>query len=267
MYLYGKYSIDKKPSLALNTENNIMDFEQNLALVQSQIGYQFVDIRLLVTALTHRSYLSFKKRDMSIKEHNERLEFLGDAVLELIVTEFLYTKYDKNEGYMTALRSSLVNYKIMGEIGNNLGLDEQILLSPGERAELGKARLTIVADCVESILGAIHLDGGYQKATDFVHRFILVKLPDILESQSFKDGKTELQEYMQKNYKVAPKYEVLGSEGKDHEKTFFVGVFLNDELLTSKSGKSKQDAETLCAVDALVILKQRFSVKLKEPIY
>ncbi len=244
-----------------------MDSELNLALVQTKINYQFEDIRLLKTALTHRSYLSFKKRDMTIKEHNERLEFLGDAVLELIVTEFLYTKYDKNEGYMTALRSSLVNYKIMGEIGNNIGLDEQILLSPGEKAELGRARLTIVADCLEAILGAIHLDGGYEKARNFVHEFIIIKLPDILESQSFKDGKTELQEYMQKNYKIAPRYEVLASEGKDHEKTFFVGVFLNDEMLTSKSGKSKQDAETLCAVEALEVLKQRVLSKVREPIY
>jgi ribonuclease III len=234
-----------------------MDSELNLALIQSKINYQFEDSRLLVNAITHRSYLSFKKRNPEIKEHNERLEFLGDAVLELIVTEFLYTKYDKNEGYMTAIRSSLVNYKIIGEIGNELGLDEQILLSPGEKAELGRARLTIVADCMEAILGAIYLDGGYQKAKGFVHSFILVKLPDILASQSFKDGKTELQEYMQKNFKIAPRYEVLGSEGKDHEKTFFVGVFLNDEMLVSKSGKSKQDAETACAVDALDILKSK----------
>jgi ribonuclease III len=248
-------------------ESKFMEFELNLALVQQKINYQFEDVRLLTLALTHRSYLSFKKKNPEIKEHNERLEFLGDAVLEMIVTEFLYTKYDKNEGYMTALRSSLVNYKIMGDVGVYLGLDEQILLSPGEKAELGKARLTIVADCVEAILGAIHLDGGYEKARDFVHAFILVKLPDILDSQSFKDGKTELQEYMQKNYKIAPRYEVLGSEGKDHEKTFFVGVFLGDEMLTSKSGRSKQDAETLCAVESMTILKDRISQKLKEPIY
>jgi ribonuclease III len=244
-----------------------MELELNLAYIQQQINYQFEDERLLKTALTHRSYLSFKKRDMTIKEHNERLEFLGDAVLELIVTEFLFTKYDKNEGYMTALRSSLVNYKIMGAIGNSLGFDQQILLSPGEKAELGKARLTIVADCVEAVLGAIYLDGGYQKAKEFVDIFVLVKLPDILESQSFRDGKTELQEFMQKNYKVAPRYEVLASEGKDHEKTFFIGVFLNDEMLSSNSGKSKQDAETLCAIKALEMLKSRISQKVTHPIY
>jgi ribonuclease III len=248
-------------------ESNFMEFESNLTLVQQKINYQFEDERLLILALTHRSYLSFKKKNPEIKEHNERLEFLGDAVLELLVTEFLYTKYDKNEGYMTALRSSLVNYKIMGEIGTYLGLDEQILLSPGEKAELGRARLTIVADCVEAILGAIHLDGGYEKARDFVHNFVLVKLPDILTSQSFKDGKTELQEYMQKNFKMAPRYEVLASEGKDHDKTFFVGVFLGEEMLTSKSGRSKQDAETLCAIESLTMLKERFSQKIKEPIY
>jgi ribonuclease-3 len=166
----------------------------DIDIIQNQINYVFNDSRLLKIALTHKSYLSFRGRDKTAKEHNERMEFLGDAVLELVVTSYLYNNYSKNEGYMTSLRSSLVNYKIMGEIGNSLGLDEQILLSAGERAELGKARLTIVADCVEAIIGAIYLDGGYDCASEFIHRFIIIRIIDIIKSESCLDSKTEKQQ-------------------------------------------------------------------------
>ncbi len=226
-----------------------------LELVQQNINYTFADIRLLKVALTHKSYLTFRKREKTAKEHNERLEFLGDAVLELIVTDYLYTHKELSEGVMTALRSSLVNYKIIGQIGIDLGLDEIILLSPGEKAELGKARLTIVADAMEAVIGAIYLDGGYQQAESFVHVFILSKLEDIIQSQSFIDAKTELQELTQKQLKLAPRYEILATEGKDHNKTFFVAVFLDETKYGEGSGKSKQEAETECAIQALEKLK------------
>jgi ribonuclease III len=222
-----------------------------LDIVQQNLNYFFRDERILKIALTHKSYLTFRKREKTANEHNERLEFLGDAVLELIVTDYLYTKKNEPEGVMTALRSSLVNYKTVGQIGIDLGLDEIIRLSPGEKAELGKARLTIVADAVEAVIGAIYIDGGYKFAEEFVVRQILSKLEDIISSESFKDAKTELQEFTQKQLKLAPRYETLATEGKDHNKTFFVAVFLGEKKYGEGSGKSKQEAETECAIQAL----------------
>jgi ribonuclease III len=229
-----------------------MDINQ----LQINLGYKFQDVHLLKTAITHKSYLGYRKKDKTIVEHNERLEFLGDAVLELVVTEYLFTKFSKNEGFMTSLRAALVNYKIIGEVGNEMGLDEAILLSPAEKAELGKARLTIVADGMEAVIGAIFLDGGYESAGRFIHEFILSKLPDIIEAESFRDGKTEMQEFCQKIFKTAPKYVVLSTEGPDHSKVFEVGVFVGSRMYASATGKSKQDAETEAAVQALNILKQ-----------
>lgn len=234
----------------------------DINLVQLELDYIFNDEKLLQTALTHKSYISFRGRDKRIQEHNEKLEFLGDAVLELIVTDYVFQKYSQSEGYMTSLRSSLVNYKLMGEIGINLGLDEQILLSPGEKAELGKARFTIVADAMEAVIGAIYLDGGYNSAAAFVNQFILVKLEDIIKLQAFRDAKTDLQEYTQKFLKIAPRYQVISSEGKDHEKTFFVAVFLQDVNYGEGSGRSKQEAETVCAAIALERLKMEQTTKI-----
>jgi ribonuclease III len=223
----------------------------DLQFVQQQINYLFQDERLLKVALTHKSYLTWKGKDKTAKEHNERLEFLGDAVLELIISDYLYTHYTKNEGYMTAIRASLVNYKIIGQIGYELKIDENILMSAGEKAELGTARLTIVADTVEAILGAIYVDGGYGKAEQFVHDFILVKLADILKSKSYREPKTELQEHTQRLYKVTPRYEIIATEGKDHQKVFFVALYVADKKICEASGLSKQEAETNCAIAAL----------------
>ncbi len=223
----------------------------DLQLAQQQINYIFQDERILKVALTHKSYLSWRGRDKTAKEHNERLEFLGDAVLELIISDYLFTHYSKNEGYMTSIRASLVNYKIIGQIGYDLQLDKQILMSAGEKAELGTARLTIVADAVEAVLGAIYVDGGYGKAEKFVHGFILIKLSDILESKSYREPKTELQEYTQKYFKVTPRYEVMATEGKDHQKVFFVALYIADKKIYEASGLSKQEAETNCAIEAL----------------
>jgi ribonuclease III len=223
----------------------------NIQLVQQQIGYLFQDERLLKVALTHKSYLTWRGKDKTAKEHNERLEFLGDAVLELIISEYLYTMYKKNEGYMTSIRASLVNYKIIGQIGYDLQLDQNILMSAGEKAELGTARLTIVADAVEAVLGAIYLDGGYEKASKFVHDFVLIRLADILKTESFREPKTELQEYTQRHYKSTPIYSIIATEGKDHQKVFFVALHVGEKLISEASGKSKQEAETSCAISAL----------------
>jgi ribonuclease-3 len=219
----------------------------DLVRVQKNIGYYFKDIRLLRTALVHRSYLNEKDKLPEITEHNERLEFLGDAVLELIVTEYLYLRFNEPEGYLTSLRSALVNYKIMGKIGQKLGLDEEILISKGEREEVGKARLTIVADAMEAVIGAIYLDSGIEACREFVKQFVFPNLEDIVQTKAYKDAKTLLQEFTQKHYKTTPLYKLLFTEGKDHEKIFYVGVWINKEKMAEASGKSKQEAETKAA--------------------
>jgi ribonuclease-3 len=229
-----------------------MDLEQ----VQKSIGYFFNDPRLLKIALVHRSYFHERHKDPEITEHNERLEFLGDAVLELIVTEYLFKHYDQSEGYLTSLRAALVNYKIMGKVGQALGLDEQILLSHGEREEYGKARLSIVADAMESVIGAIYLDSGLGECERFISEYVLIYLPDIVKSKSYKDKKTALQEYTQKISKNTPQYRVLFSEGKDHEKTFHVGVWVDKKKVAEASGRSKQAAEVEAARIALQTLQE-----------
>lgn len=228
--------------------------------LQQIINYQFENPQLLKTALTHRSYLNERERDMTILEHNERLEFLGDAVLELCVTDFLYKNFEEKEGYLTALRASLVNYKLIGEVGVEIGLENLIYLSAGEKAELGKARLTIVADAVEAVLGAIYLDGGIGHCTHFVKNFILSKLEEIILNNRWKDDKTILQEMCQKHFKITPRYKVMAMLGKDHDKVFKIAVLLNSELLAEGEGKSKQEAETIAATHALNVIKNRIEV-------
>jgi ribonuclease-3 len=163
----------------------------------------------------------------------------------------LYDRFDDPEGYLTALRSSLVNYRTIGEVGQEIGLPNLIYLSRAEKEELGQARLSIVADCVEAVLGAMYLDGNYQVCKNFIEDKILIKLDDIIEAQSWKDAKTKLQEWTQKHLKVTPQYHILASEGKDHNKTFVAGVVVNDEMMAKGSGGSKQDAETNAAQMAL----------------
>lgn len=225
--------------------------------MQKSIGYFFHDPRILKTALVHRSYLNERNRDPDITEHNERLEFLGDAVLEMVVTEYLFKHFDEPEGYLTSLRAALVNYKIMGKVGQAINLDEQILLSHGEREDYGKARLSIVADAVESVIGAMFLDGGISECDRFIRERVLIYLPGIVESKSYKDKKTALQEFTQKNSKNTPHYKVIFSEGKDHEKTFHVGVWVDKKKVAEASGRSKQAAEVEAARIALDILQKQ----------
>jgi len=229
----------------------------NLHDLQTTIGYHFYDVRLLKIAITHRSYMSEKDRDPDITEHNERLEFLGDAVLELVVTDFLFNNLQEAEGMLTAIRAALVNYKTTGEAGRYLGLENTMNLSHGEKAELGKARMSIVADAVEAIIGGMYLDGGIEPCKQFIKQFILVYLDDILQTKAYRDAKTELQEYAQKNFKITPKYTVLFSEGKDHEKMFHVGVWLNKKMIAEGEGRSKQKAESAAAQSGLAILKEQ----------
>ncbi len=230
----------------------------DLDKIQLGLGYSFQDIRLLKTALVHRSYLNERDRDVQVTEHNERLEFLGDAVLELVVTEFLFLNYTEDEGILTAYRSALVNYKTIGSVGIDLGLENEILLSKGEKEELGKARLTIVADCVEAVIGSMFLDGGIAPCTDFIRNQIMNKLEQVIATQSYKDFKTILQEFSQKHLKMTPQYKLISSEGKDHEKVFTIGVWISYEKLGEGEGRSKQDAETSAAQVAYELLQRRY---------
>jgi ribonuclease III len=226
-------------------------FNQQLIDFQTKINYKFKDFHLLETAMVHRSYMNEKHKFNHILEHNERLEFLGDAVAEIVVTDYLFRNFKQAEGFLTSLRASIVNYKNMGQVGVELGLEEIILISNGEKSELGKARLTIVADAVEAIIGAIYLDGGYDCAKEFVDKYLIIKLPGLMERKAYTDNKTQLQEYTQKYFHNTPKYQIVNSSGKDHDKQFTVSVSLGEIALAIGEGRSKQEAEIKAAGIAL----------------
>jgi ribonuclease-3 len=214
---------------------------------------EFKNRDLLIEAFCHRSYLN-EHPDFYLP-HNERLEFLGDAVLELIVTEYLYKKYpEKNEGELTNWRAALVNAKILGEVARELGFNDFLLLSKGEEKETGKARLYILANTFEALIGAIYLDQGYEVAKNFVEKNLIErKLPEIIEKGLFKDPKTRFQEEAQERVRITPTYKVLEEWGPDHAKHFIVGVFLGNELVAKGEGSSKQEAEEEAAKNALKI--------------
>jgi ribonuclease-3 len=224
----------------------------DIAVFEEQIGYVFTDKVLLKIALTHRSYLHEKEKDPDITNHNERLEFLGDAVLELIVTEFLYSDFPgSEEGYLTSLRAALVNYRNLGGIGKKLELEKKMLLGRSEKSDPSADKIVLVANAMEALLGAIHLDGGYEPAKKFVQKFILVEIDNIIATKIYRDSKTEFQELVQRKLKVTPRYKIIESHGKDHEKMFISGVFLDDKMIAQGMGKSKQEAETMAAEEAL----------------
>jgi ribonuclease III len=226
---------------------------KNFAILEKSLGLEFKNRDLLIEAFCHRSYLN-EHPDFPLP-HNERLEFLGDAVLELIVTEYLYKKYpEKNEGELTNWRAALVNAKILGEVARELGFNNFLLLSKGEEKETGKARLYILANTFEALIGAIYLDQGYEVAKKFVEKNLIEKkLPEIIEKGLFKDPKTRFQEEAQERVKITPTYKVLEEWGPDHAKHFIVGVFLGKELIAKGEGSSKQEAEEEAAKNALKI--------------
>jgi ribonuclease-3 len=226
---------------------------KNFLVLEKNLGLEFKNRDLLIEAFCHRSYLN-EHPDFPLP-HNERLEFLGDAVLELIVTEYLYKKYpEKNEGELTNWRAALVNAKILGELAKILGFNDFLLLSKGEEKETGKARLYILANTFEALIGAIYLDQGYEVAKNFVEKNLIErKLPEIIEKGLFKDPKTRFQEEAQERVKITPTYKVLEEWGPDHAKHFIVGVFLGNELVAKGEGTSKQEAEEEAAKNALKI--------------
>jgi ribonuclease-3 len=226
---------------------------KNFLILEKNLGLEFKNRDLLIEAFCHRSYLN-EHPDFYLP-HNERLEFLGDAVLELIVTEYLYKKYpEKNEGELTNWRAALVNAKTLGELAKDLGFNDFLLLSKGEEKETGKARLYILANTFEALIGAIYLDQGYEVAKNFVEKNLIErKLPEIIEKGLFKDPKTRFQEEAQERVKITPTYKVLEEWGPDHAKHFVVGVFLGNELIAKGEGTSKQEAEEEAAKNALKI--------------
>ena len=223
----------------------------DLSVLESKIKIQFKDRNLLQSALTHRSYLNENRRWPLA--HNERLEFLGDAVLELITTEYLYRNFPNPEGELTNLRSALVNYKMLSEISSELGLEEFILLSRGESKDMGRARQVILANTFEALIGAIYLDGGYEGSRGFIHEFVLNHLDNIVSAGDILDPKSKFQELTQEKLGVTPHYKVLAEWGPDHNKNFEVGVFVNEKQIAKGVGASKQEAEIAAAQNGLKV--------------
>lgn len=210
----------------------------------------FNDLELLRQAFTHRSYLNEHRGEAG--GHNERLEFLGDAVLELVSTHFLYSKFpDKHEGELTAYRAALVNAVTCAEVATGLGMNDYLLLSRGEAKDTGRARGVLLANAFEALIGAIYMDQGYDAARDFIAAHLLPKIDEIITKRLWQDAKSTLQEKSQESQGVTPSYSVLEETGPDHDKQFIVGVYLSDKLLAKGSGKSKQEAEQSAARAAI----------------
>ncbi len=210
----------------------------------------FNDLQLLITAFTHRSYVNEHKK--TAKEHNERLEFLGDAVLELITTRYLFDKYDDPEGVLTNWRSALVRTESIGEAAGKHGFEVLLRLSRGEkRASSDRARLQILANAYEAVVGALYLDQGYDAAKEFIERTLLVTFDEILKTGSWQDPKSRYQEVVQSDEGHTPQYKVLSEDGPDHDKIFKVGVFVDGGLRAEGDGPSKQSAQVSAAEKAL----------------
>lgn len=227
-----------------------MDQFQNLAVLEKSLGIAFKEKIVLQQALTHRSYLN-EHKDFSL-DHNERLEFLGDAVLELIVTHHLYFKFGNPEGELTTWRAALVNAKMLSQVAKEIGLEPYLLLSHGEAKDANtKARDYILANALEAVIGAIYIDQGYDAAEQFVQKYIIAKLDEVLDLGLFADPKSRFQEAAQEIVGVTPTYKVLEETGPDHDKHFKVGIFLDKELVATGEGSSKQEAQTAAAEEAL----------------
>lgn len=222
---------------------------------REKLGFEFNDIQLLITALTHRSYVNEHKK--SVSEHNERLEFLGDAVLELAVTDYLFRHYSEPEGILTSWRSSLVRTESIGEAGDRLGYEPLLRMSRGEKHGSQRARQQILANAFEAVIGAVYLERGYEDAEKFIHKYILSKLEDILATGSWRDPKSHLQEVSQRIDGQTPSYRVLEEVGPDHDKVFTLGVYVGDKLMGKGIGPNKQFAQQEAARAALIAYEKR----------
>ncbi|PIP86829.1 ribonuclease III [Candidatus Campbellbacteria bacterium CG22_combo_CG10-13_8_21_14_all_36_13] len=224
---------------------------KNFEEFEDKIGVTFKDKELLRRAFTHRSYVNENK---SVKKHNERLEFLGDAVLELIITEYLFEKYpNKPEGELTAVRAALVNTQSISEAAKELGMNDFLLLSKGESKDVGRARQYILANVFEALLGAIYLDQGYAVAKEHISKTLFDKTDKIVDNKLWQDAKSYLQERAQEDVNITPTYKTVKEDGPDHDKHFTVSVMFDNKEIAIGMGKSKQEAEQDAARKALAL--------------
>lgn len=220
---------------------------------REKLGFEYENIDLLVTALTHRSYVNEHRK--SVHEHNERLEFLGDAVLELVVTDYLFKNYAEPEGILTSWRAALVRTESISEAGQKLGYEPLVRMSRGEKNGSTRARHQILANAFEALIGSIYLERGYEDAENFIQKHILSKLEAILQSGSWRDPKSHLQEVAQRIDGFTPLYKVLEEVGPDHDKVFTLGVYVGTKLMGKGTGPSKQMAQQQAARAALEAYK------------
>jgi ribonuclease-3 len=215
---------------------------KDFAALELKLRISFKDKDLLTQAFIHRSYLN--ENPQIGLGNNERLEFLGDAVLELVVTEYLYLKYPgKPEGELTSWRAALVNTKMISSVAFKLGFSDFLLLSKGESKEEGKSRQYILANTYEAFIGSLYIDSGYEVCRQFIYESLMRELPEIIEKKLYKDSKSRFQEVAQEKMKITPTYRVLEEKGPDHNKHFMVGVYIGSELVAKGGGTSKQEAE------------------------
>ena len=225
---------------------------RNLKAFAEKIGVSFENIKMLEQAFVHRSYIN--ENGKSGLEHNERLEFLGDAVLELSATDFLFHKFkNKTEGELTAHRAALVNAVTLSEVALSLDMNEFLYLSKGEAKDTGRARQNILADAFEAVIGAIYIEHGYLEADKFIKKFLLSKTDEVVKRGLLKDAKSKVQEKSQEIYVVTPKYKVLKEIGPDHDKKFLVAIYFGVEKVAEGEGKSKQEAEQVAAQEAIKV--------------
>lgn len=219
---------------------------------EKKVGFTFKDKELLKQAFIHRSFIN--ENPGSTMSHNERLEFLGDAVLELVVTDHLFRTYKSApEGELTAYRSALVNAVILSDVATALEMNQYLLLSKGESKDIGKARMHILANTFESFTGALYLDQGYDACEKFIRSALFGKLEEIVKKKLWRDPKSLIQEKAQEFVHVTPSYKVIAESGPDHDKHFTIGIYFGNEQIASGKGKSKQEGETKAAEAALQI--------------
>lgn len=227
-----------------------MNREIDIEKLKKDLGIEVRQIALFQEALTHRSYLNEHKGYQY--PHNERLEFLGDAVLELVVTENLFHNYENPEGELTSFRAALVNGDMLAKIGRELGVQDFLLMSRGEAKDTGRARGYLVANAMEAIIGALYLDQGYDAAKDFILKYVMSHLPEVFEQGLHTDAKSRFQELAQEKMGITPNYRVLKEWGPDHDRHFIAGVYLGEEKIAEGEGASKQESQREAAKQALV---------------
>ncbi len=229
-----------------------MNLEEKFSKLEKKLGIEFKNKDLLIQAFVHRSFLN-ESPSFNIF-HNERLEFLGDSVLEHVVTEYLFLNYpEKLEGELTSWRAALVNAKMLSRIAKETGFNDFLLLSQGEIKEIGKARQYILANTFEAFIGSLYLDRGIEICKDFIKKHLIKELDQIVEDRLFEDDKSQFQKMAQEKKGTTPNYNVLKESGPDHNKRFVIGVYLGKELIAKGKGSSKQEAEEEAAREALEI--------------